>query len=148
MRRLLVLESPWDNDLESKLSVGPFFLGLEAMLGIKVVYHRFNGKLDLQHFLKQFRRFSAPNPRHSYCYIATHGTGGRLEPLLQGVNSITIARASRGCTGRGFILGACLIGNRRRATEFLRGSRASFVAGYSTDVAWAESMLNDLLTLA
>lgn len=147
-RHLVVLESPWDDGLESTLSVGPFFRGLAGMLnGVDVKYQQFNSKEDLSYYLDKFRRFSASCPRTAYCYIATHGTAGRVQALLRDVNSRTIAKASRGCRGRGFFFGACSFGNRRTATTFLRETGASFVAGYERDIEWAEAMIIDLIFL-
>src|SRR5207248_464730 len=84
---------------------------------------------------------------YSYCYIASHGTAGRLETLLENVNGATIAEACRGGRGRGFIVGACAFGNPATATTFLTRTHAAFVAGYARDVPWQESMLTDLTFL-
>jgi hypothetical protein len=94
MRKLLVLETPWEDDLESAISVGPFLSGLGKALPVKVVSHQFNGKSDLEYFL---REFSVPSSSFSHCYIASHGTRGRLQSLIDDVNSTTIANACRGC---------------------------------------------------
>jgi hypothetical protein len=126
------------------MSVGPFLLGLRDALRLKVVSQRFNGMRDLGYFL---RRFSARNSSFSHCYIASHGTRGRLQSLIEDVNSATIARACRGCQGRGFIVGACAFGNTRTAVNFLKKTGAHFVAGYVEDVPWMESMVVDLLFL-
>lgn len=142
-RGLLVLETPWDNELKSALSVGPFLQGLGTSLEFPVICQRFNGKRDLVHYLHEFRRSGS----YSYCYVASHGTAGRLETLLENVNGATIAEACRGGRGRGFIIGACAFGNRATATAFLKKTRASFVAGYARDVPWEESMLTDLTFL-
>lgn len=143
MRRgLLVLETPRDDDLESKLSVGPFLQGLGTSLRCSVACQRFNGKGDLVHYLRTFAQ-----SYYTYCYIASHGTTGRLETLLENANGATIAAACRGSRGRGFIVGACAFGNRESATRFLLSTRAAFVAGYARDVRWQESMLTDLTFL-
>src|SRR6266566_529251 len=142
-RGLLVLETPWDNELTSALSVGPFLQGLGAALEFPVICQRFNGKRDLVHYLQEFRR----DRGYFYCYIASHGTAGRLETLLDNVNSATIAEACRGGLGRGFIIGACSFGNHATATAFLTKTRAAFVAGYTRDVPWQEAMLSDLTFL-
>jgi hypothetical protein len=144
MHRLLVLETPWDDDIKSTISVGPFLLGLRDALPVKVVSQQFNGKRDLEHFL---REFSAPNNAFSHCYIASHGSRGRLLSLIDDVNSTTIANACRGCRGRGFLVGACAFGNARTAGAFLSKTGADFVAGYSAYVPWMESMFVDLLFL-
>jgi hypothetical protein len=144
MPSLLVFESPWNDELESGESVGPFLMGLKDALKIKVISQRFNGRDDLVYYL---RKFSEKRSRYSHCYIACHGTLGRLQPLLRDVNAATIADACRGARGRGFIIGACSFGNRRTATAFLRKTKASFVAGYTKDVPWMDSMLVDLAFL-
>jgi hypothetical protein len=144
MRGLLVLETPWEYELDSAVSVGPFLQGLGDTLGIKVVCQRFNGRSDLVYYLEEF---SQKKSEYSYCYVASHGTAGRLETLLSNVNASTIADACRGSRGRGFIIGACSFGNRRTAAEFLDKTDAAFVAGYSKNVPWEESMLADLCFL-
>jgi hypothetical protein len=145
MARLFVLETPWDRDIRSALSVGPFLAGLKEALEIDVVPQRFNGKDDLVFYLNEF---SGRNSEFSHCYVACHGTSGRLQPLLeQQINAATIADACRGSRGRGFIIGGCSFGNYRTAATFLERTGASFVAGYSADVPWMESMLVDLMFL-
>jgi len=140
-----VLESPWEQDVRSALSVGPFLAGLKEALRVDVVSQRFNGKEDLVFYLREFSRRSS---EFSHCYIACHGTPGRLEPLLDPkINIGTIADACRGSRSRGFIMGACSFGNHRTATRFLTRTGASFVAGYAADVPWMESMLVDLTFL-
>ena len=93
------------------------------------------------------REFSKRSSGFSHCYIASHGTSGRLQSLIEDVNSATIANACRGCRGRGFFVSVCAFGNARTATGFLRKTGAHFVAGYSEYVPWMESMLVDLLLL-
>jgi hypothetical protein len=145
MPRLFVLESPWEQDVRSALSVGPFLAGLKEALEVDVVSQRFNGREDLVFYLKEFSKRSS---EFTYCYIACHGTPGRLEPLLETrINIGTISDACQGSRGRGFIMGACSFGNHRTATKFLTRTGATFVAGYSGDVPWMESMLVDLMFL-
>ena len=141
---LLVLETPWEDDLGSAVSVGPFLQGLGAMLNIKVACQRINSKLDLKHYLE---KFSQRQNEYSYCYVGSHGTKGRLGILLGDVNAATIGRACRGSEGRGFVVGACSFGNRATATAFLEKTHAAFVAGYAKGVPWEESMLTDLVFL-
>ena len=126
MPSLLVLETPWEDELESLLSVAPFLIGLKEALGVRVALQRFNGRRDLGYFL---RWFSERNSGFSHCYIASHGTRGRLQALIEDVNSTTIAKSCRGSRGRGFIVDACSFGNARTAVNFLKESGAHFVAG-------------------
>jgi len=51
MPSLLVIETPWEDELESPLSVGPFLLGLRDAFRVKVAAPRFNGMRDLDYFL-------------------------------------------------------------------------------------------------
>lgn len=55
-RGLLVLETPWEYELDSAISVGPFLQGLGGTLGVKVVCQRFNGRFDLVYYLEEFSR--------------------------------------------------------------------------------------------
>ena len=145
VRGLLVLESPWDRELDSALSVGPFLSGLQEALNVDVASQRFNGKDDLVWYLK---RFKERDSGFSYCYIACHGTAGRLDPLLeQKINTVTIAEACRRSRDRGFVIASCSFGNRTTATGFLERTGAAFVAGYSRDVPWMEAMFVDLMFL-
>ncbi len=144
MAGLFVLETPWADDLDSGQSVGPFLIGLKEALGVRVTSQRFNGRADLAYYL---RKFAKMNSGYSHCYIASHGTRGRLQALLQDVNAATIGDACQGSRGRGFVIGACAFGNAKTATDFLRRTGASFVAGYERDVPWMESMLVDLAFL-
>src|SRR5438034_10188239 len=122
MARLFVLESPWEQDVRSALSVGPFLAGLKEALRVDVVSQRFNGREDLVFYLREFSKRSS---EFSCCYIACHGTPGRLEPLLGArINVGTMAAACRGSRGRGFVMGACSFGNGRTATRFLKRTGA------------------------
>ncbi len=143
-RGLLVLETPWDDDLNSTVSVGPFLQGLGATLGVKVVRQQFNGRADLVHYLREFKR---QRREYAWCYIGSHGTQGRLDTVLGLVNARTIAEACIGSSEQGFVIGACSFGNRATAQSFLDRTKAAFIAGYTNDVPWEESMLADLTFL-
>jgi hypothetical protein len=100
-RGLLVLETPWDDDLSSAISVGPFLQGLGAALHVKVACQQFNGKADLVHYLGRFKR-----QRHEYawCYIGSHRMRGRLDTVLELVNAKTVGEACTGSSDQGFVI--------------------------------------------
>lgn len=145
---LLVLETAWNEPreiLRPSQSVLPFLQGLAGALDDRVVCRAFNAAEDLTLLLRAF----VQNPgRLRYCYVAAHGSRGRIYGAQQGINLETILRACRGSRGKGYIFGSCGFVNEATAARFLRETGARFIAGYSGgDVPWMETTIIDLLFL-
>ncbi len=141
---LLILESTWDEKgqyLRPEISVHPFFQGVTAAMAIPMVYRQFNAKEDLRLLLQDFIR-----DRHfGYCYVAAHGGDSKIYGIgREEIKLSAIMTACANAEGKGFIFGACRFVTPELARRFLWETRARFLAGYSHDVDWIQSMLVDI----
>jgi hypothetical protein len=144
--KLLILENPWASDLADNTTVRPFLDGWAQVTRLPTSYRRYHDAEDLSLWLEAFVRDASLE----ICYIAGHGTRGRLAGLTKGINLKGVAAATKkrglsGPKGKGILLGACEVGTK--LDEFLAncGSRIDWVAGYARDVPWIEATLCDLL---
>jgi len=148
VRGILVLESPWGEDLSDNTSVRPFIEGWAKLHDISVCYRMYHDAEDLRHWLQEF----SSDTSLSACYIAGHGIGGRLSGRNSNINLMNLAAATSESTpGRnmrkGVLLGTCDVGNKLQ--DFLNacGEGISWCAGYTKTVPWVESTLCDVLFL-
>jgi hypothetical protein len=132
--------------LAKNATVKPFLDGWAQLTALPTSYRRYHDVEDLTLWLKAFVR----DPSLKICYIAGHGSQGRLAGLTKGINLKGVAVATKkrgpgGPKGKGILLGACEVGTR--LDEFLEncGSRIDWVAGYAHEVPWLEATLCDLL---
>lgn len=143
-RSLLILESTWDEKghyLRPEISVRPFFRGITEAMDVSMVYRQFNAKEDLRMLLQDFVR----NRRFGYCYIAAHGGDSKIYGIgREEIKLPTIMTACANAEGKGFMFGACRFVTPEIARRFLWETRAQFLAGYSRDVDWIQSMLVDI----
>jgi hypothetical protein len=142
--RLLILESTWDERghyLRPEISVQPFFRGMTEALEIPMVYRQFNARDDLGLLLHDFVR----DRRFGYCYVAAHGGDGKIYGVgREEIKLTSIMTACANAHGKGFFFGACRFVTPQLAERFLWETRARFLAGYSHDVDWMQSMLVDI----
>jgi hypothetical protein len=138
---LLVLESLWENKLDSKTSVKPFFDGLCKLYDINYAYHKFYRYDDIAYFIKKSKGLC------SNYYIAAHGSRGYLHSIdnikidLKSLKDIFKNSRSK---NRGIYFGSCNFINEENAEEFLNYTNADWVAGYNHVVDWFDSMVIDL----
>ena len=145
---VLVLESPWDDDLSDRRSVRLFLEGWSDISDMHLCYRTYHDSDDLVKCIDKFVR----HPKLKICYIAGHGTGGRLAGADGSKNinlrNIALATKRRGIGGKknkGILFGTCGVG--RHVEKFLNGcgSRIKWVAGYDRDIPWFEGTICDLL---
>ena len=151
--RLVVLEASWDDDFTDRRTVRPFIDGWAANARIGCAFRAYNGRDDLLHWLLRFYR----DPVADTLYIAGHGDRGRLVGL--GDQRIDLAsllrevfesgRAPRGMKNKGVLVGACeCLGERLRMRVLAdTNRRLHWLAGYSVEIPWLESMLVDVAFL-
>jgi hypothetical protein len=144
--RLLILENPWANDFADNTTVKPFLDGWAQLTRLPTSYRRSHDAEDLSLWLEAF----VQDAFLKICYIAGHGTRGRLAGLTKGINLKGVAAATKkrgptGPKGTGILLGACEVGTRLDRFLGNCGSRIDWVAGYARDVPWIEATLSDLL---
>ncbi len=136
---LVVLESLWDNELGSKISVKPFFDGLSEVYGIKYAYQTFYDDEDISYFIKKSKSLC------SNYYIAAHGS----RECLHSINDKKIDVESlhdifKNSKGKGIFFGSCKFINEKNAEEFLNFTKADWVAGYNSNIGWFDSTVIDL----
>jgi len=145
---VLVLESPWEEDLSDKKSVRLFLEGWSDISEMHLCYRTYHDSDDLVKYMHKFVK----HPTLKICYIAGHGIGGRLAGADGNKNinlkSIVMATKKRGKGGRnnkGILFGSCSVG--RNAENFLSscGPKIKWVAGYDRDTPWFEGTICDLL---
>lgn len=145
---ILVLESPWSEDLSDGKSVRPFIQGWAELRDIELSYRMYHNQPDLSLWLESFMC----DPDLRVCYIAGHGQGGRLCGLTKNINLSTIAAATNkkgrvGTNNKGILLGACKVGANLKGFLNKCGSHIIWVAGYDRPIPWMESTICDLLFL-
>ena len=151
MRRsmeVLVLESPWEDDLSDRKSVRLFVEGWSDISDMHLCYRTYHDKDDLVKYIAKFVK----HPTLKVCYIAGHGIGGRLAGAdgNKNINLKSIAMATKkkwkgGKYNKGILFGSCDVG--RNAKKFLSscGQKIKWVAGYDRDTPWFEGTICDLL---
>jgi hypothetical protein len=145
---LLVLESPWSDDLQDEKSVRLFMKGWADLNQVGLSYRMYHNSKDLGMWLQRFSLHS----EMQVCYIAGHGKGGRLVGHSADINlaqlgKFTQKRSNVTQTRKGILLGACEVG--KKLEEFLEscGKRIEWVAGYDRETPWLEGTMSDLLFL-
>jgi hypothetical protein len=157
-RKLVVLETYWNEKLFHTVSVKGFFEAMGPLLDPPLtVAHRFvESEAGLAHYAKrpggvmwrQRELFDAP-----VFYLAFHGRPGGFASTLGRIGADGLCEAFAGYGGyRNLIyFAACnvLRGERgmRFARQFLRASGARAVVGYTTPVNWMASLVADMLFL-
>lgn len=145
---ILVLESPWTSGLSEGKSVKPFIEGWALIGKATLRYEKFHDMKDLTHFIRLFMA----EPGLNVCYIAGHGSGGRLKGMKGGINLKSLANATKrrgvsGNGGKGILLGACEVGGSLERLLMNCSPRIAWVAGYDRRIPWVEATLCDLLFL-
>ena len=155
-RKLVCLESYWNDELLHTVSVRPFLEALRPTLRPPlVIAHRFveTGR-GLAHYTqrpdgllwRQRAAWDAP-----IYYLALHGAPGRLASVLDTIGSAALCDAFRGYGVRDCLVhfGACSVlrgrTGERFARDFLAASGCRAVVGYRADLEWMPSMHTDLL---
>jgi hypothetical protein len=145
---VLVLESPWDDDISDRKSVRLFVEGWSDISDMHLCYRTYHDSDDLVKCIEKFVK----HPKLKVCYIAGHGVGGRLAGAdgnkninLRNIALATKKRGKGGKNNKGILLGSCDVG--RKAEKFLSdcGSRIRWVAGYDRETPWFEGTICDLL---
>ncbi len=112
-KSLLVLEGAWTDDLVDVKSVRPFLDGWCGVYGVQLIYRTYQGKDDLTHWVRRF----IEHPSLQVCYVAGHGSRGRLEGRDRGINLNSLSQSTKkkgpiGSNNKGILLGACQAGTK------------------------------------
>ena len=157
-RKLVCLESSWDERVFRNLSVKGFFDALRPLTSPPLqVAHRYVESLShLAHYTQKPDGLLWTDPQSWDCpvfYLAFHGSPGSIQTTLEAIGSQAICDSFRdyGVYPNLIYLGSCsvLAGDTGEAfgRNLLNTSGSNAVIGYTTDVDWMASLLVDTLFL-
>jgi hypothetical protein len=159
-RKLVCLESYWDEEVFNGPSVRPFLEALRPLLNPPLqVGHRFvEGKRGLSYYTKYPSGLLWGSPEtfdSPIYYMAFHRSPGSVHSVLDqiGPEQLCTAFSDFGRCGYDVIVyfGACSVFRGREgqkfAQEFMRASGCKAILGYATDIDWMDSLIADILFL-
>jgi hypothetical protein len=144
-KNIACVESLWDGNIESRLSVVPLLELASRVDEIRFSYLTCNTEEELEYNLNKFKH------RRGYgiLYLSFHGRPGEL--VLDGRASVEIEKLGQ-YMGDGFAnwvvhFGSCTTTKvpTARISRFIATTRVSIVLGYRKDVDWIDSAAIDLL---
>jgi len=143
-KNIACLESLWDGNIESRLSVVPLLELASRVDEIRFSYLTCNTEDELEHNLDKLK-----NKRgYGILYLACHGKPGEL---VLDESSVDIQKLA-GFMGDGFTnwvihFGSCstIKIEHARLSRFIAATQVSMILGYRQDVAWIDSAAIDLL---
>jgi hypothetical protein len=159
-RKLVCLESYWDDELFQQFSVKAFLDGMAPLVHPPLtVAHRFvDSGAGLAYYL---RRPGGVMWRHKALfdapvyYLAFHGGPGSVRAVAERIGADALIEAFTGYGDHNYrnvvYFAACSVFRGKRglafARRFLRATGVQAVIGYSTPVGWMASLVCDLLVL-
>jgi hypothetical protein len=157
-RKLICLESSWDERVFKNMSVKGFFDSLRPLVRPSLqVEHRFiESSKHLLHYLRRPDGVLWVDPSAwdvPIFYLAFHGSPGSVQSVLEriGPDELCEAFAGYGAYPNLIYFGSCSVlegaKGRKFAGDLLRASGSRAVIGYKKDVNWMDSMVLDLLFL-
>ena len=148
IRSILVLESPWDVQSVRSTSVWPFISEFSRIYGPEAFHQTFTDTQSFRHWVHCFNREKCHGDK--LLYIAAHGSQGRIAGLKRKINGRMLSSILKDCSSISHAhFGSCFFGTDSNLRSLLSTvPHLRYVAGYSKDVDWIESMSLDLLMLA
>jgi hypothetical protein len=157
-RKLICLESSWDERVFKNLSVKGFFDSLRPLIRPPLqIEHRFiESSKHLAHYLRRPDGILWVDPSAwdvPIFYLAFHGSPGSVQSVLEqiGPDELCEAFAGYGAYPNLIYFGSCSVlegaKGKKFAGDLLRASGSRAVIGYKKDVNWMDSMVVDLLFL-
>lgn len=143
-KNIACLESLWDGNIESRLSVVPLLELASKVDDVKFSYLSCNTQQELKHNLKKIKKKRG----YGILYLACHGRPGELVLDESSIDMEELAALmGDGFTNWVVHFGACATINveRSRISKFIATTQASMLLGYRTDVNWNDSSALDLL---
>jgi hypothetical protein len=157
-RKLVCLESSWDERVFHNMSVKGFFEALQPLTTPPLqVAHRFIESLKhLAYYTRKPDGLLWTDPVSWDCpifYLAFHGSPGSVHTTLEGIGPQAICDSFRdyGTVSNLLYLGSCSVlageEGERFGRDLLDASGSRAVIGYTTDVGWMDSLVVDILFL-
>lgn len=157
-RKLVVLESYWDNRLFQTMSVKGFFESMGPLHDPPLqLAHRFvESQRGLAHYTSSPDGVLWRDPGAADApifYLAFHGAPGEVKSVLESIGEQEVCDAFTGFGVKPNLVyfAACSVLNgragRQFAKKFLQASGCRAIIGYTTDVNWMLSLITDMLFL-
>ena len=157
-KKLVCLESSWDNRVFHNTSVKGFFESLGPLIRPPLqVAHRFiESSKHLAHYTRKpdGLLWTDPNAWNApIFYLAFHGSPGSVATTLEQIDSQALCEAFRdyGDFPNLIYLGSCSVlagpAGKKFGDDLLKTSGSEAVIGYTTDVNWMNSLIVDMLFL-
>lgn len=157
-RKLVCLESSWDDRVFHNLSVRGFFEALRPLTSPPLqVAHRFIESLKhLAYYTRKPDGLLWTDPVSWDCpvfYLAFHGSPGSVQTTLEGIGTIALCDSFKdyGVYPNLIYLGSCSVlagkTGERFGRDLLETSGSNAVVGYTTNVGWIDSLVVDTLFL-
>ena len=157
-RKLVCLESAWDDRVFQHLSVQGFFNALAPLIHppLKIAYRFIESTQHLTFYTRKpdgllwsdLEAWDAP-----VFYLAFHGAPGKVFATLEQIGSEVLYEAFEGFGEHKNLVyfGACSVlgknSGMKFGKKFLEVSKTRAVIGYSRDIGWMDSLAVDLLFL-
>ncbi|MSP37138.1 MAG: hypothetical protein EXR70_01430 [Deltaproteobacteria bacterium] len=157
-RKLVVLESYWDNRLFQTMSVKGFFESMGPLHDPPLqLAHRFvESQRGLAHYTRSPEGLLWRDPAAADApifYLAFHGAPSEVKSVLESIGAQELCDAFQnfGVKPNLVYFAACSVlkgrAGRQFAKKFLEASRCRALLGYTTNVNWMLSLLTDMLFL-
>ena len=143
-KNIACVESLWDGNIESRLSVVPLLELASKVDELKFAYLSCNTEQELKHNLKKLRRKRG----YAILYLACHGRPGEIVLDESSVDMEELAAImGDGFTNWVIHFGTCatISVEPARISRFIAATQVSMVLGYKTDVDWIDSAALDLV---
>jgi len=147
MNSIVILESEWDNDLNTTESVIPVFELFAKHNEVCICHKHYHSNKELLKWINDYIN----HKDHDICYIAGHGSGKRLEGLFKDINigklAENIPQEKKRKVRKGLYFGTCDSGKYINELFDRCYPAISWLAGYTKIVPWFESTMIDILFL-
>ncbi|MGH7393059.1 MAG: DUF6642 family protein [Candidatus Rokuibacteriota bacterium] len=143
-KNIACVESLWDGNIESRLSVVPLLELASRVDDVRFSYLTCNTEEELKYNLDKLKRKRG----YGILYLSCHGRPGELVLDQQGIEIEKLAHyMADGFANWVVHFGSCATINipQARISRFIASTRVSMVVGYKRDVDWIDSAAIDLV---
>jgi len=143
-KNIACVESLWDGNIESRLSVVPLLELASRVDDVRFSYLTCNTEEELKYNLGKLKHKRG----YGILYLSCHGRPGELVLDQQGIEIEKLAQyMAHGFASWVVHFGSCATINipQARISRFIATTKVSMVVGYKKDVDWIDSAAIDLV---